>query len=93
MRDLYEELGYSFVYHYNSYEKKHYCICREDYRFYFNGFKDKCKIGWTSGDTVEDVRQRVVDMAFAMPGMKTLDDILGDEELGPKVRAVLKRLK
>lgn len=60
MEDLYEELGYSYIYHYNGYTKEHNCIHREDYKYYFNGFKDKCDIGWTSGKTVEEAQKKML---------------------------------
>jgi len=60
MENLYEELGYSFVYHYNTYSNEHYCISRDDYDKYWNGFKDKCEIGWTSGATVEEAQRKML---------------------------------
>lgn len=58
--DLYKELGYSYVYHYNSYSCIYFCIHREDYISYWNGFEDKAVHGWTSGDTIEEAQIKML---------------------------------
>jgi hypothetical protein len=48
-------LHFDYLYHYNPYNKKWACFCRDDYRNYFNGEKPIQKIGY--GNSLEEAIQ------------------------------------
>lgn len=54
--DLYEKIGFNFLYHYNPFNKQHSCIDRNDYVNFWNGKKEWTALGWTSGDTIEEAQ-------------------------------------
>jgi hypothetical protein len=56
--DWFRILGYNFLYHFNPYSNKNYCIYRHDYSWYWN---KKCSsyqpdIGCTDGDTMQEAQ-------------------------------------
>ena len=61
MEDLYEEVGFNFIYHYNPFNKLHYCIAREDYVNYWNGLEEDSSLGWTSGKTIEEAQRAMIE--------------------------------
>ena len=76
--NLSEELGYSYIYHYNPYSDLYYCIYRDDYDKYWNGFNNDVKIGWTSGKDMFECQLKMLQRILGVPE----DGILGPDVIG-----------
>lgn len=48
-----KQLGHNYVYHFNEFDNKWYCISRDSYLNYWSKTM-KGSDDWTSGDTVEE---------------------------------------
>lgn len=54
------QLGYNYVYHFNEFENKWYCVHRDSYMNYWNKNFKKDDYLWTSGKTIEEAAGKML---------------------------------